>query len=64
MDSVAQGVDLGLRRADLVPRDMIAVGLGLFDRHVAAPDWLARHPTPRSPPPSRLSASRIRGMLS
>ncbi len=51
VDIVAEGFDLGLRPADLVPRDMIALPLGPPQRHavVTAPDWLARHPRPQSP---------------
>lgn len=51
VDIVAEGFDLGIRPADLVPRDMIALPLGAPARHavVAAPDWLARHPVPLSP---------------
>jgi DNA-binding transcriptional LysR family regulator len=50
-DFVAAGFDLGIRPADLVPRDMIALPMGRPQRHavVAAPGWLARHPSPRSP---------------
>lgn len=51
VDIVAEGFDLGIRTADLVPRDMIAVPLGATQRHavVASPGWLAVHPAPRSP---------------
>ncbi|MBL4918914.1 LysR family transcriptional regulator [Szabonella alba] len=51
VDIVADGFDLGIRPADLVPRDMIALPLGRPERHavVAAPEWLLRHPAPRSP---------------
>lgn len=51
VDIVAEGFDLGIRPADLVPRDMIAVPFGGPQGHavVAAPDWLARNPTPLSP---------------
>ncbi|ADE87284.1 LysR substrate-binding domain-containing protein [Rhodobacter capsulatus] len=51
VDIVAEGFDLGIRPADLVPRDMIALPLGAPARHavVAAPGWLARHPSPLSP---------------
>ncbi len=51
VDIVAKGFDLGIRPADLVPRDMIALPLGAPQRHavVAAPKWLALHPAPRSP---------------
>lgn len=51
VDIVAEGFDLGLRSADLVPRDMISVPLGPAGQHVvlASPGWLARHPAPVSP---------------
>ncbi len=51
VDIVAEGFDLGIRPADLVPRDMIALPLGPPQRHaiVTSPDWLASHPAPRSP---------------
>ena len=51
VDIVAEGFDLGLRRADLVPADMIAVRLGLPQRYavVASPGYFHRHGTPRTP---------------
>lgn len=51
VDIVAEGFDLGVRPADLVPRDMIALPLGKPRRFavVAAPDWLATHPAPLTP---------------
>ncbi len=51
VDIVADGFDLGVRRADLVPADMIAVPLGRPQRHavVASPAYLERHGTPRAP---------------
>ncbi|WP_162683425.1 LysR family transcriptional regulator [Rhodobacteraceae bacterium DSL-40] len=51
VDIVAEGFDLGIRPADLVPRDMIALPLGRPQRHavVAAPGWIAAHPRPRTP---------------
>ncbi len=51
VDIVAEGFDLGIRPADLVPRDMISLPLGRPQRHalVVAPKWLADHPAPRSP---------------
>lgn len=51
VDIVAEGFDLGIRPADLVPQDMIALPLGRPQHHVvvAAPDWLTRNPLPRSP---------------
>lgn len=51
VDIVAEGFDLGLRPADLVPRDMIALPVGPPQRHavVASPAWLDAHPAPLSP---------------
>lgn len=51
VDIVAEGFDMGVRPADLVPRDMIALHLGIPERFavVASPDWLKDHPVPRSP---------------
>jgi DNA-binding transcriptional LysR family regulator len=51
VDIVAAGFDLGLRPADLVPNDMIAVQLGLKRRNavVASPDFLRTHGTPNVP---------------
>lgn len=51
VDIVAEGFDLGLRPADLVPRDMIALPLGRPQRHavVASPAWIAAHGMPRTP---------------
>lgn len=51
VDIVAEGFDLGIRPADLVPRDMIALPLGTPQRHavVASPAWLAAYPAPQSP---------------
>jgi DNA-binding transcriptional LysR family regulator len=42
VDIVGKGFDAGIRTADAVPRDMIAV--------VAAPSYFSRHKKPRSPP--------------
>ncbi len=56
VDIVAAGFDLGLRPADLVPADMIAVPLGLRRSNavVASPEFPAAHGVPagsgRSPP--------------
>lgn len=46
VDIVADGFDFGLRRADLVPSDMIALPLGVARGHavVASPDYLAEPP--------------------
>ena len=51
VDIVADGFDLGLRRSDLVPADMIAVPLGRPQRYavVGSPDYFRRHGTPRTP---------------
>jgi len=51
VDIVAEGFDLGLRVADLVPSDMIAVPLGPPRRHVVvgAPAYFERHPMPLTP---------------
>lgn len=51
VDIVADGFDLGLRRADLVPADMIAVPLGRLQRHavVASPSYSRQHGKPRTP---------------
>lgn len=51
VDIVAEGFDLGLRRADLVPADMIAVPLGRLQRHavVASPGYFRHHRKPRAP---------------
>lgn len=51
VDIVAEGFDLGIRPAELVPRDMIALPLGRPQRHavVASPNWLAVHPAPHTP---------------
>jgi DNA-binding transcriptional LysR family regulator len=52
VDIVAQGFDLGIRSADLVPSDMIAIPVGPPRRNavVATPGYLAAHGTPRVPP--------------
>lgn len=52
VDIIADGFDLGVRRADLVPADMIALPLGRPQRHavVASPDYLKAHGTPITPP--------------
>lgn len=51
VDIVADGFDLGVRRADLVPADMIAVALGRPQRYavVATPAYLGAHGTPLTP---------------
>lgn len=52
VDIVADGFDLGVRGADLVPSDMIAVPLGGPQRHavVGSPGYLKKHGKPRTPP--------------
>jgi DNA-binding transcriptional LysR family regulator len=52
VDVVADGFDLGVRSADLVPSDMIAVALGPVRRFVvaASPSYLLSNGTPRVPP--------------
>lgn len=51
VDIVADGFDLGLRRADLVPADMIAVPVGRPQRYavVASPGYLKAHGKPQTP---------------
>jgi DNA-binding transcriptional LysR family regulator len=51
VDIVAAGFDLGVRVADLVPTDMIALSLGRPHRSavVGSPDYLARRPMPLVP---------------
>lgn len=51
VDIVAAGFDLGLRTADLVPNDMIALPLGLARSNavVASPDFLRAHGRPTVP---------------
>jgi len=52
VDIVAEGFDLGIRSASLVPSDMIAVPVGPPRRFavVASPDYLADHGAPETPP--------------
>lgn len=52
VDVVAEGFDLGVRVADLVPSDMITVSLGRAQRYaiVASPEYLKKHGRPRVPP--------------
>jgi len=52
VDIVAEGFDLGIRTADLVPSDMIAVPLGPPRRFavVATPSYFEEHGRPRTPP--------------
>lgn len=51
VDIVAEGFDLGVRRADLVPADMIALPLRRMQRYavVASPGYLKEHGKPRMP---------------
>lgn len=50
VDIVSEGFDLGVRFAELVPSDMIALPLGLAGRYavVATPAYLAQHGIPHS----------------
>lgn len=52
VDVVADGFDLGVRVAHLVPSDMITVSLGRAQRYaiVASADYVKRHGKPRIPP--------------
>jgi DNA-binding transcriptional LysR family regulator len=52
VDVVADGFDLGVRVAGLVPSDMIAVPLGRRQRYavVGSPGYFERHGKPRVPP--------------
>jgi len=52
VDIVGKGFDAGIRTADAVPRDMIAVPFGgpLSFSVVATPSYFSRHKKPRSPP--------------
>jgi DNA-binding transcriptional LysR family regulator len=52
VDIVAEGFDLGVRVADLVPSDMIAVSLGRPQRYavVGSPAYLKKYGKPRVPP--------------
>lgn len=51
VDIVADGFDLGLRRADLVPADMIAIPLGRPQRYavVGSPAYFKQHGKPETP---------------
>lgn len=51
VDIVAEGFDLGVRRLDLVPADMVAVPLGRMQRYavVASPTYLEHHGRPVTP---------------
>ena len=52
VDIVAEGFDLGVRVADLVPSDMIAVSLGRPQRYavVGSPAYIEKHGKPGVPP--------------
>jgi DNA-binding transcriptional LysR family regulator len=52
VDIVAEGFDIGVRVAGLVPTDMIAVALGHPQRYavVASSEYLEKHGTPLVPP--------------
>ena len=51
LDIVAEGFDLGMRRATLVPSDMIAISLGRPQRNVVigSPDYFKSYGTPSTP---------------
>jgi DNA-binding transcriptional LysR family regulator len=51
VDIVASGFDAGIRLAESVPKDMVAVALGGADRFVAvaAPAYLKKRGVPRTP---------------
>jgi DNA-binding transcriptional LysR family regulator len=51
VDIVLEGFDAGIRLAESVPGDMVAVSLGfsLDFSVVGSPDYLARHPEPATP---------------
>ena len=51
VDIVADGFDLGVRSANLVPTDMIVISLGQAQRYavVGSPAYFAKHGRPRSP---------------
>lgn len=51
IDIVAEGFDMGVRVASLIPNDMIALSLGQPQRYavVASADYLAQHPRPETP---------------
>ena len=51
LDIVAEGFDLGVRRATLVPSDMIAISLGRPQRNVVigSPDYFKSYGTPTVP---------------
>ncbi|MHB0767276.1 LysR family transcriptional regulator [Bradyrhizobium sp. 5.13L] len=52
VDIVADGFDIGIRNADLVPSDMIAIPLERARRHavVASPSYFRNNDRPRVPP--------------
>ncbi|MGF6755953.1 LysR family transcriptional regulator [Paraburkholderia sp. GAS334] len=58
VDIVVEGFDAGIRLAETVPQDMIAVPFGDTQRFavVGSPDYLRRYPAPRTP--ADLSAHR------
>lgn len=51
VDIVSDGFDIGIRNADLVPSDMIAISLGRPRRYavVASPSYFRNHDRPRVP---------------
>lgn len=64
VDIVAEGFDIGVRVADLVPSDMIAASLGRPHGYavVGSPAYLKKHGKPRVPP-DLLNHSCIRARL-
>src|SRR5258705_504530 len=51
IDIIKEGFDAGVRLAEAVPRDMIAMPLGPRTRHVVvgAPSYFAKRPRPTTP---------------
>ena len=63
VDVVAEGFDIGVRVAHLVPSDMVAVSLGRPQRYavVGSPAYFEQHDRPRVPPDLlRLPCIRVR----
>lgn len=60
IDIVAEGYDAGVRLAEAVPQDMIAVPLtpDIHMRVVATPQWFAEHGTPLTPEALTRQAAR------
>jgi DNA-binding transcriptional LysR family regulator len=51
IDIIKEGIDAGVRLAEAVPLDMIAIPLGPYARHVVvgAPSYFAKRPRPTAP---------------